>query len=349
MGDRVPKSIPEVYAKEAGYLHDEPERTLKLQAIRIGGLGIAAIPNEVYGLTGLKIKARSPLATTMNVELANGAEGYIPPPEQHALGGYTTWPARTAGLEVQAEPKIVETALKLLEQVAGAPRRRETPVASRYAQVVLGSRPSAFWRLDEMDGAEALDASGHEHTAKRSPGVALYLTGPELPGFRVGPRANRSNHLAGGTIVGKLDVPAEVYTAEFWFWNGVPKDAVLMERSRDKTPGDALGLNASNRLVFSHGPNTLVGKSEVAPKTWRHVAVVRQGRGIVVYLDGKPEIRGDADSDASGVGSTFTLGDRLAPAAAFEGKLDEVAIYGRALTPAEIAEHYKAATDPSDD
>jgi hypothetical protein len=60
---------------------------LKLQAIRIGDLGIAAIPNEVYGITSLKIKARSPLAPTFNIELANGAAGYIPPPEQFALGG----------------------------------------------------------------------------------------------------------------------------------------------------------------------------------------------------------------------------------------------------------------------
>jgi len=44
---------------------------------------------------------------TMNIELANGSEGYIPPPEQHMLGGYTSWPARTAALEFQAEPKIV--------------------------------------------------------------------------------------------------------------------------------------------------------------------------------------------------------------------------------------------------
>ena len=32
-------------------------------------------------------------AKTMNLSLANGAEGYIPPPEQHHLGGYNTWPA----------------------------------------------------------------------------------------------------------------------------------------------------------------------------------------------------------------------------------------------------------------
>ena len=110
---------------------------LKLQAIRIGELGLTAIPNEVFAITGLKIKAQSPFDTTMNIELANGSEGYIPPPEQHALGGYTTWPARTAGLEVQAEPKIVATVLELLEQVAGKPRRR----APRGRRPVRQGRP----------------------------------------------------------------------------------------------------------------------------------------------------------------------------------------------------------------
>jgi Concanavalin A-like lectin/glucanases superfamily len=353
MGDRIAQNIPEVYAKEAIYLHDEPERTLKLQAIRIGGLGVAAIPDEVYGLTGLKIKARSPLATTMNIELANGSEGYIPTPEQHALGGYTTWPARTAALEVEAEPKIVDAVLALLEKVAGQPRRQDRPVPSRYAEIVLASRPSAFWRLDEMDGSVAQDATGHEHSARRTPGVALFLPGPEHPGFRVGPRTNRANHLAGGTIAGQLDVSAEVYAVDFWFWNGVAKGAVLLERSRDKTPGDTLGLNASDRLAFAHGAGKpdagLVGKTEIAPKTWHHVALVRQGRQVRVYLDGNPEIQGEADADASGLGSTFTLGDRLAPSAAFEGKLDEVAIYDRALTADEIAEHVKAAIDPAGD
>ncbi len=43
-----------------------------------------------YAVTGLKLKARSPLQPLMNIELANGAEGYIPPPEQYYLGGYTT-------------------------------------------------------------------------------------------------------------------------------------------------------------------------------------------------------------------------------------------------------------------
>ena len=46
------------------------------------------------------------MKTTMNISLANGGEGYIAPPEQHKLGGYTTWRARSSCLEELAEPKI---------------------------------------------------------------------------------------------------------------------------------------------------------------------------------------------------------------------------------------------------
>ncbi len=77
VGDRLPRGWSEVYAFEAIDLHNNPTAELKLQAIRIGDLGITALPDEVYGITGLKLKGRSPLQPTFNIELANGAEGYI--------------------------------------------------------------------------------------------------------------------------------------------------------------------------------------------------------------------------------------------------------------------------------
>ena len=97
-GDSLPRNRQEVYAQQVEWIHANPVAEVVLQAVRIGELGITAIPNEVYGITGLKLKRQSPLKATFNLELANGATGYIPPPEQHLLGGYTTWPARTAGL-----------------------------------------------------------------------------------------------------------------------------------------------------------------------------------------------------------------------------------------------------------
>ena len=118
--DDLATNMQEVYAREALILHERQHVELKLQAIRIGDLTISAIPNEVYALTGLKLKAQSPASMHFNIELANGATGYIPTPEQHVLGGYTTWPARSAGLEVQAEPNIMEVMLTELEEVTGA-------------------------------------------------------------------------------------------------------------------------------------------------------------------------------------------------------------------------------------
>ena len=129
--DRKPKTVEEVYARETIILSEmPPTRELKLQAIRIGELGIAAIPNEVYGSTGLAIKKDSPLKMTFTIELANGCEGYLLPPDLLKLGGYTAWRARTACLEPDAEPKIRQTIDELLDAVA-AERSDEKATAAR--------------------------------------------------------------------------------------------------------------------------------------------------------------------------------------------------------------------------
>src|SRR5439155_10898610 len=56
LGAAKPKTQPEIYAREARFLHEQPKRELLLQALRIGDFGIAAIPNEVFAVTGLKLK-----------------------------------------------------------------------------------------------------------------------------------------------------------------------------------------------------------------------------------------------------------------------------------------------------
>lgn len=118
VGDELPRGMPEVYARETVLIAEAPPtRELKLQAYRIGDLGIATIPCETYGITGLTIKKNSPLDPTLVVSLANGWYGYLPTPEQHALGGYTTWRARASCLEVEAEPKIRAVISKLLAEV----------------------------------------------------------------------------------------------------------------------------------------------------------------------------------------------------------------------------------------
>jgi hypothetical protein len=119
IGDRSKLSRPQVYAEEAIALASAPARvSLLLQAMRIGELGIAAVPCEVFAETGLEIKQRSPLKPTFVIELANGYNGYLPTPQQHTWGGYETWPARSSYLEVDASSKIRDSVLDLLARVA---------------------------------------------------------------------------------------------------------------------------------------------------------------------------------------------------------------------------------------
>jgi hypothetical protein len=92
-----------------------------LQAVRIGDLGIAAIPFETFAETGLELKDRSPFDHTFTIELANGSFGYLPTPDQHRLGGYETW-LGTNNVELKASTKIVSTVLDLLRTL----RRKNT-------------------------------------------------------------------------------------------------------------------------------------------------------------------------------------------------------------------------------
>jgi neutral ceramidase len=108
-----------IYASETLHMSEYPNKVpVMLQAIRIGDLGIATTPCETFVETGLAIKQESPFPITFTIELANGYNGYLPTPEQHALGGYETWRAKSSYLTVDAEPRVRSTLLKLLHELA---------------------------------------------------------------------------------------------------------------------------------------------------------------------------------------------------------------------------------------
>ncbi len=111
-------SLERPYAERTIAARDAKPDTIKAvtQAFRIGELGIAAIPFEVFTEIGLDIKARSPFANTFTIELANGSYGYLPTPAQHDVGGYETW-LGTNRVERTASDKILAKTLEMLKRV----------------------------------------------------------------------------------------------------------------------------------------------------------------------------------------------------------------------------------------
>ena len=337
--DGLPKTQPEIYAREQIFLHERPEATLCLQAIRIGDIGLTGIPNEVYALTGLKQKAVSPLGTTITFDLANGSEGYIPPPEQHALGGYNTWAARTAGLEPSAEPRIAEACIQLLEKVAGKPRR--TPVTPRgpAAETIAKLKPAAWWRLDEFIGPRAEDEM-NRHDGIYETQVAYQLAGPHSENFTPG-QVNRAAHFVGQRMQARLPKLGTSYSVSLWFWNGMPNDSRevlgwMFSRGRNYAlrTGESLGLNSKSQLIFRSGTKTFTGKTATTRWQWHHATIVREDDVAQVYLDGQLQI--EARISAPQPVQSLYLGGRLDNQSNWEGRLDEAAIFDRALSGAEV-------------
>lgn len=351
MGDRPPKNDREVYAREQIILHERQSTEIVVQAIRIGSIAIATTPNETYALTGMKLKLQSPLERTMVIELANGGDGYIPPPEQHHLGGYNTWAARSAGLETTAEPRIVAANLSMLEQVCQEPRRRFEQTAGENSQAIQAAKPLAYWRMHEFAAPLAVDASGHGRHGTYEPGVLFFLEGDDQRVFTQTGKLNRCTHFAGGRLRSELPNLGAEYSVVVSFWNGLPdnvREIAGWMFSRDEdlstTPaGLHLGLAGqaehAGRLTLQVGQQPRqFGRTQIQRWTWHQVAMIRSADSVRVYLDGspEPEIVVSSPAPSTAIASIFA-GGASHNQDGWEGRLDELAVFDRVLTVDELS------------
>jgi len=339
-----PKDKQEVYAREALILHERQKTTLKLQAIRVGtdqldDLTIATLPNEVYALTGLQLRWQARFATHFNISLANGAEGYIPPVEQHELGGYTTWPARTAGLEVGAEKTIRGMLGLMLEKINPSRGRGISHDASPYAMAIID--PQLALHVDFQDevrnrstiraGTSTTVKGGH---ALCLPGIGAgrgYGDESALKAEVLAPpdKINRSIHLAGGHIETaglKLGTSASI---ALWFWLGHESGA--SDRTGELVNAFGVSLkahqNAKHRVRLTLGAEE--SKEELLADDWHFAVLVREGGNVRAHIDGAKAPSLEDKATEAGDIQFFGRG--------IQGRLDEIAAWDRALAPQEIA------------
>ncbi|MCX7872724.1 MAG: neutral/alkaline non-lysosomal ceramidase N-terminal domain-containing protein, partial [Verrucomicrobiae bacterium] len=118
LGDRpsyVLRTWRDNYAREQVLLSKYPDTVkVPVQVFKIGDLAIAAWAGEIFAESGLELKQKSPIKPLINIGLANGYSGYIPPPEQFKYGAYETWRMRTSFLETNAIPGLIDAYLNLL-------------------------------------------------------------------------------------------------------------------------------------------------------------------------------------------------------------------------------------------
>jgi len=116
--DSINSRTTSVATRVIEYANPEHPRTepVLIQAFRIGDQAIVSMPFEVLVEIGLEIKKKSPFKRTFLISMANGGYGYLPPPNQHKLGGYETW-LGTSRFQPQSSDILIKNLLEMLDEL----------------------------------------------------------------------------------------------------------------------------------------------------------------------------------------------------------------------------------------
>lgn len=162
------------------------------------------------------------------------------------------------------------------------------------------------------------------------------------------PNATSGQYVNVATPVG-LPVGNAARTIQLWFNTATtltasPTAALIQYGTATSEKSFGLVFNATNpgKLYFNGSGDDLAGATTVTPNAWHHAAVTYDGATVKLYLDGqldgsKATALLNTALDANGL----TIGLRPGTAV-FNGKIDEVQIFNRALTQAEIQATYYA-------
>ena len=221
---------------------------------------------------------------------------------------------------------------------------------------VYGPSDGLLVRLafDETAGTAAADTSG---ASPATPGVLATIGGTGLPQWQpTGGRFRGALAFDGEgqrvEIADSAEKPLDGFaqlTVSAWMRldsaNAVSRALVAKRGTTSaSTISWQLGLNSSRRLTANIGSAAVTGPTTLAAGQWHHVAMVFDGtlddRRLKLFVNGLPEIFGTVSATQLTRAATVPVrvGDYTAAAlsSSFLGLLDEVRIYNRALTQAEI-------------
>ncbi|MBW8041263.1 MAG: hypothetical protein FVQ85_14840, partial [Planctomycetes bacterium] len=205
------------------------------------------------------------------------------------------------------------------------------------------------WQFDDGSGNSAVDSTGNNNTGTLINGPT-WTTGKingalNFDGVDDAVQIGTGNfNVSGGTIV--LWVYAESFSdnAQYLFGHATQPWANRIQLYTDDAAGN-LDLGLGN----SHTRDSNI--QDLNADTWYHIALTWNGTNYVVYTDGQPRANGTYSGLSTletfaDIGNDGFVGDR---AEAFDGIIDDVRIYNRALAVSEILDLFNEGTIPDTD
>ena len=197
------------------------------------------------------------------------------------------------------------------------------------------SGPVGAWSFDEDRGSRALDSSGNRNDgtidgAKRTTGK-----------FGGALRFDGVDDMVTVADSDSLDL-TEAMTIEAWvkparlrsMWR-----TVVIKEQRNQLAYALYAANGGRRPsghVYTTRDRAVAGSSAVPIDRWTHLASTWDGSRVRLYVDGAQVADAALGRSAVSSGRALRFGGNTVWPEWFKGLIDEVRIYDRALTPAEL-------------
>ncbi|QDU89457.1 hypothetical protein Pla175_28470 [Pirellulimonas nuda] len=260
--------------------------------------------------------------------------------------------------------------------VLACPTQRQAEAA--YSKVVLDSAPIAYWKLDESGGSTAINSGSLGSAANASYSGGHAKGAPPLAGEEGASVSFSGGRIGLGNVNGvNRSGPFTQKTIELWFQAESLSGRQVLYEQGGSIRGLSIYLDGTDLYVAGWNQANDDGGGGAAP--WGapnpvfipvyggvttgavyHVVLVMRGddsdlSGVLIgYLNGasfgqrsgvgrlwnhNPAVIAGAAAD-----TRFHDGNTNSNAREFDGRVDEVALYNRALTQAEVLAHFQAGS-----
>ncbi len=237
-------------------------------------------------------------------------------------------------------------------------------VLGASTQDYLSNGLVGYWKMDEASwsgsSADVLDASGNSNNGTAGcAGVGCTKPAGAATGkFGNGGSFDGTQYVDAGTG-SSLDITGNI-TVSAWINLSASVDANSYDRiiSKGEDSSEASGAYAmwinGNKVEFAIYQSGTKAYSKytstsLSTGTWYHLVGVYDGSMMKIYLNGVLENSDAASGAIDSSANNLYLGARYGSPTAnrdFNGKLDEVRIYNRALSPTEVSNLYNWAPGP---
>lgn len=154
---------------------------------------------------------------------------------------------------------------------------------------------------------------------------------------------------------GRVNHPPEFGTGQFTLAVFVYLDSTITSGMIATNLGDDKGnfelslnrngvLQARIRGVAGH-VRSVAGDNTLPRSTWRHLVVTTDGDRLCLFEDGRPVATAECASMATSVSEPIYFGTDSGGTEVWNGRIDELALFDRALSDQDIAELYQAALE----